>query len=55
VETFNEGAGREYRLSMSVGVAEYSPDSQSSLLSLVEQADKRMYEIKSLRGKRRSE
>jgi diguanylate cyclase (GGDEF)-like protein len=54
VETFNESAGRDYRLSMSVGVAEYSPGSQSSLLSLLEQADKRMYEVKSLRGKCRS-
>jgi diguanylate cyclase (GGDEF)-like protein len=50
VDQFNEGAGREYRLSMSVGVAEYDPIAQTSLESLLGQADRRMYEAKALRA-----
>ena len=37
---------------MSVGVAEYDAATDSSLPSLLAQADKRMYEAKALRAKR---
>jgi diguanylate cyclase (GGDEF)-like protein len=54
VGQFNEDAGREFRLSMSVGVAEYDPVTQPALQSLLGEADKRMYEAKAERAKRRS-
>jgi diguanylate cyclase (GGDEF)-like protein len=54
VHEFNESGGREYRLSMSVGMAEYDPASGGSLSSLLAEADKQMYAAKSLRGERLS-
>jgi diguanylate cyclase (GGDEF)-like protein len=53
VAQFNETGGRDYRLSLSVGVAEYDPSEQHSLESLVAQADRRMYEAKTLRSEGR--
>jgi diguanylate cyclase (GGDEF)-like protein len=55
VDDFNAICGREYRLSMSVGIAEYDPTHHSSLRSLLDEADKRMYEAKAVRNDRRAE
>ena len=53
VDQFNRDMGRQYRLSMSVGVVECDPADEFSLASLLEAADKRMYEAKSQRAKSR--
>ena len=53
VARFNLEEGREYRLSLSVGVAEYDESQEHSLDALVAQADRRMYEAKTLRSERR--
>jgi diguanylate cyclase (GGDEF)-like protein len=46
VGAFNMGAGRSYRISLSVGLYAADPGEQVPLEELVEQADKRMYEEK---------
>ena len=55
VEQFNRDAGRQYRLSMSVGVAECDPVAGVSLPGLLVAADKRMYEAKALRAGRKTD
>jgi two-component system cell cycle response regulator len=47
VEAFNAGNKRPYRLSLSVGVAQYSPESPLSLDELLYRADTEMYAEKS--------
>ena len=42
----NEESGREYRLSISFGFAEFDPSSPPSIDELLTQADKQMYEMK---------
>ncbi len=54
LDEFNERGGREYRLSMSVGVAQQDPSEPVSLEALVEEADKRMYEEKAKHRSRHS-
>jgi len=49
LKQFNEEAGRQYRLSMSVGIAEGDPAGEHTLASLLRKADERMYEAKELR------
>jgi diguanylate cyclase (GGDEF)-like protein len=51
-DQFNDTGAREYRLSMSVGIAEYDPTTQPALQCLLDEADKRMYEAKALRAER---
>jgi diguanylate cyclase (GGDEF)-like protein len=51
-DQFNDTGAREYRLSMSVGIAEYDPTAQPALQCLLDEADKRMYEAKALRAER---
>lgn len=42
----NEERGRPYRLSLSIGIAHYTPDKPCSIDELLERADKLMYEQK---------
>jgi diguanylate cyclase (GGDEF)-like protein len=54
VGAFNLGAGRSYRISLSVGLYAGDPAEPMPLEELVEQADKRMYEEKLSRSVRRA-
>ncbi len=54
VEQFNAGRERSYRISMSVGMSIADPGQPVGLDELVDRADKRMYEDKSLRAARRA-
>ncbi len=49
IRTFNESAGKPYKLSISTGVTGYDPEHPSSLEELLIRADKLMYEQKSQR------
>jgi len=46
VRRANELPGREYVLSMSVGVAIFDPERPQTLDELIAEADRRMYEAK---------
>jgi diguanylate cyclase (GGDEF)-like protein/PAS domain S-box-containing protein len=54
VEAFNAAAERSYRISISVGLCMGVPGDAAALEELVEQADRRMYEDKLMRGTRRN-
>jgi len=54
VATFNAKNEREYRLSISVGLCIYDPAQSTDIESLVETADKAMYDDKQRRRKARS-
>ena len=51
LETYNENAGRRYKLSLSVGVAHYDPRQPCSLDELLTRADRLMYEQKQSKNK----
>jgi diguanylate cyclase (GGDEF)-like protein len=53
VDQFNAASERAYRISLSIGLSTSDPEQLASLEELVEQADKRMYEDKLVRGVRR--
>jgi two-component system sensor histidine kinase/response regulator len=53
VDQFNTGGERSYRISVSIGLSTCEPGEAVGLHDLVEQADRRMYEDKLLRGTRR--
>lgn len=55
VDQFNSGGERPYRISVSVGLSTSNPDESASLEALVEQADRRMYEDKAIRGALRAQ
>jgi PleD family two-component response regulator len=46
IKRFNDTQQRNYVLSMSVGVAKYSPDEPCTIDELISKADRMMYERK---------
>jgi diguanylate cyclase (GGDEF)-like protein len=46
LDDYNRPGGRNYQLSLSIGVAHYDPEKPSSLDELMAQADELMYEEK---------
>lgn len=50
LKSYNEGAGRQYMLSVSVGVAGYNPERPCLINELLERADKMMYQEKRRKG-----
>jgi len=50
ISTHNATAGRVYRLTMSVGIARFEPDSAWSVQQLIEAADRHLYAIRRTRS-----
>lgn len=50
LKSYNDGAGRGYTLSVSVGVAGYDPERPCLINELLERADKMMYQEKRRKG-----
>jgi diguanylate cyclase (GGDEF)-like protein len=43
IDAFNSAAGRRYKISLSAGVACYSPDAPATVQELVREADEKLY------------